>query len=44
MLSDLAWYNEEDKDELFDVRGQYYTAALILDAQASDKSKQASAA
>jgi hypothetical protein len=31
-LNDLSWYTEEDKDELFDLRGQYFTAALILDA------------
>lgn len=29
-LTDLQWYNEEDKDELFDVSGQYKVAALLI--------------
>lgn len=32
-LSDLKWYNEEEKDDLFDVTGQFKLAALILNAQ-----------
>lgn len=38
-LTDLAWYNEEEKDELFDVSGQFKVAALILSAQ-MQKGKQ----
>lgn len=30
-LNDLSWYNEEDKDLLFDVSGQFKIAALLLD-------------
>lgn len=29
-ISDLVWYNEEEKDELFDVSNQYKIAALVL--------------
>ena len=29
-LSDLDWYKEEEKDELFDVSGQFKVAAYIL--------------
>lgn len=29
-LTDLVWYKEEEKDELFDVTGQFKVAALIL--------------
>lgn len=32
-LGDIAWFRDEDKDELFDVNGQMKTAALILQAQ-----------
>ena len=29
-LSDIVWYKEEEKDELFDCTGQFKVAALIL--------------
>ena len=29
-VEDLQWYNEEDKDELFDVTGQFKVAALLI--------------
>ena len=29
-ISDLQWYKEEDKDELFDVTGQFKVAALLM--------------
>jgi hypothetical protein len=35
-LKDLAWFNEEEKDELFDLRGQYQVAAAVLDNLAKD--------
>lgn len=27
----LAWYKEEEKDELYDLQGQFMVAALVLD-------------
>ena len=39
-MGDLVWFNEEEKDELFDVSGQFKLAALILkDQLKSGKSK-----
>lgn len=35
-LTDLEWYKEEEKDELFDLRGQYQVAAAILDSLATN--------
>lgn len=35
-LGDLEWYKDEDKDELFDLRGQYQVAAAILDGLATN--------
>jgi len=29
-IADLQWYNEEDKDELYDVTGQFKVAALLI--------------
>ena len=29
-LTDLQWFNEEDKEDLFDVSGQYKVAALLI--------------
>lgn len=37
--SDLAWFVEEEKDELFDVKGQYEVAALILEHLARESNK-----
>ena len=37
-LSDIVWYKEEEKDELFDCTGQFKVAALILaDLQSQGK-------
>lgn len=38
-LSDLAWFNDNEKDDLFDVTGQFKLAALILNAMMA-KGKQ----
>lgn len=39
-MSDLQWFNEEDKDDLFDVTGQYKVAALIIaDAKKQGKTE-----
>lgn len=38
-MSDLIWYKEEEKDELFDLRGQCQVAACILDLLATDGDK-----
>ena len=35
-LGDLVWYKEEEKDELFDLRGQFCVAACLLDRLASN--------
>ena len=35
-IKDLAWFNEEEKDELFDLRGQFQVAAAVLDNLAKD--------
>lgn len=35
-LTDLEWFKEEDKDELFDLRGQYQVAAAVLDGLAAE--------
>ena len=32
LLKDLTWFNEEEKEDLFDVTGQFKLAALILNA------------
>ena len=29
-IADLQWFNEEDKDELYDVTGQFKVAALLI--------------
>jgi len=29
-MTDLQWFNEEDKEDLFDVTGQYKVAALLI--------------
>lgn len=37
-IADLQWYKEEDKDELFDVTGQFKVAALLIqDARQEDQ-------
>lgn len=37
-VKDLTWFNEEDKDDLFDVTGQYKVAALLIADSKKDKS------
>lgn len=40
-IEDLFWYNEEEKEELYDVSNQYKVAALLLTFLVSECNKSA---